>query len=56
VRDLGRNAVSGGQSFSERQLYEAALDQLACEVAAVESMGMGSAVARITAQVAAAAG
>ena len=38
VRDLGRNAVAGGQSFSERQLYEAALDRLACEVAAVESV------------------
>jgi CarD family transcriptional regulator len=56
VRDLGRNAVSGGQSFSERQLYEAALDRLACEVAAVESVDREAAVARITAQVAAAAG
>ncbi len=56
VRDLGRNAVAGGQSFSERQLYEAALDRLACEVAAVESVDKESAVARITAQTAAAAG
>ncbi len=56
VRDLGRNAVAGGQSFSERQLYEAALDRLACEVAAVESVDKESAVARITAQAAAAAG
>ena len=56
VRDLGRNAVAGGQSFSERQLYEAALDRLACEVSRGRERGQGVAVARITAQTAAAAG
>jgi CarD family transcriptional regulator len=56
VRDLGRNAASGGQSFSERQLYEAALDRLACEVAAVEDVDKDAAVARIAAQVETAAG
>ena len=36
VRDLHRNTGQPDQSFSERQIYEAALDRLACEVAAVE--------------------
>ncbi len=36
VRDLHRNANQPDQSYSERQIYEAALDRLACELAAVE--------------------
>ena len=36
VRDLHRNTGQPDQSFSERQIYEAALDRLACEVGAVE--------------------
>ena len=36
VRDLHRNTSQPDQSFSERQIYEAALDRLACEVGAVE--------------------
>ena len=36
VRDLHRNAGQPDQSFSERQIYEAALDRLARELAAVE--------------------
>jgi len=36
VRDLHRNTGQPDQSFSERQIYESALDRLACEVAAVE--------------------
>ncbi|MGC6503706.1 MAG: CarD family transcriptional regulator [Parvibaculales bacterium] len=36
VRDLFRNENQPEQSYSERQLYEAALDRLAREVAAVE--------------------
>jgi CarD family transcriptional regulator len=39
VRDLGRNAGAAGEgSFSERRLFETALDRLAGEVAAVEGM------------------
>jgi CarD family transcriptional regulator len=36
VRDLHRNAGQPDQSFSERQIYEAALDRLASELAAIE--------------------
>ena len=38
VRDLHRNVGQPDQSFSERQIYEAALDRLACELAAVEKI------------------
>ena len=56
VRDLGRNAASDEGSFSERRLYEAALDRLAGEVAAVRGVAKEAAVAAITARLAAAAG
>ena len=36
VRDLHRNVGQPDQSFSERQIYEAARDRLAAEVAAVD--------------------
>ena len=36
VRDLHRNAGQPDQSFSERQIYEQALDRLATEVAAID--------------------
>jgi len=36
VRDLHRNAGQPDQSFSERQIYEQALDRLAAEVAAID--------------------
>lgn len=36
VRDLYRNTGQPDQSFSERQIYESALDRMACEVAAVD--------------------
>ena len=36
VRDLHRNAGQPDQSFSERQIYEAALDRLAAELAALD--------------------
>jgi len=36
VRDLHRNVGQPDQSFSERQIYEAALERLAGEVAAVD--------------------
>ena len=38
VRDLHRNAGQPDQSYSERQIYEAAKDRLAREVAAVEDI------------------
>jgi CarD family transcriptional regulator len=36
VRDLHRNAGQPDQSFSERQIYEQAMDRLAAEVAAID--------------------
>jgi len=39
VRDLHRNAGQPDQSYSERQIYQAALDRLARELAAVEKIG-----------------
>lgn len=38
VRDLHRNATQPEQSFSERQIYEAAFDRLADELAAIEQI------------------
>src|SRR3954469_16177620 len=38
VRDLFRNSSQPEQSYSERQIYQAALDRLVREVAAVESI------------------
>ncbi|MBU6498878.1 MAG: CarD family transcriptional regulator [Rhodospirillales bacterium] len=36
VRDLHRNAGQPDQSFSERQIYESAMDRLAAELAALD--------------------
>src|SRR6476620_1325861 len=47
VRDLHRSDAQPEQSYSERQLYEAALDRMAREIAAVERMDEASAVAKI---------
>jgi CarD family transcriptional regulator len=38
VRDLHRNSDQPDQSYSERQMYQAALDRLARELAAVEKI------------------
>ena len=38
VRDLYRSDTQPEQSYSERQLYEAALDRMAREVAAVRKL------------------
>lgn len=38
VRDLHRNAGQPDQSFSERQIYEAAMDRLAAELAALDKI------------------
>ena len=48
VRDLFRAETQPEQSYSERQLYEAALDRMAREIAAVEKIDERGAVQRIT--------
>lgn len=44
VRDLYRPGIEFGQSFSERQLYETALERLTDEVALVEAISREQAV------------
>ncbi len=48
VRDLYRSEAQPEQSYSERQLYEAALDRMAREIAAVDKLDERSAMQRIT--------
>jgi CarD family transcriptional regulator len=52
VRDLHRASDQPEQSYSERQLYESALDRMARELAAVEKIGRDDAVQRLTASLA----
>ena len=47
IRDLHRSAGKPDQSYSERQLYEAALDRLARELAAVERIDQNQATAKL---------
>ncbi len=47
VRDLFRNVGQPDQSFSERQIYEAARDRLACELAAVEKIDVEAATEKL---------
>ncbi|MBL1419796.1 MAG: CarD family transcriptional regulator [Alphaproteobacteria bacterium] len=47
VRDLYRNETQPEQSYSERQLYEAALERLSREVAAIEGLDDAGGVARV---------
>ncbi len=47
VRDLYRNVGQPEQSYSERQIYQAALDRLVREFAAVENIDEASAVKRV---------
>lgn len=49
VRDLHRGSGQPEQSYSERQLYEAALDRMARELAAVEEIEEGAAIERLEA-------
>jgi len=49
VRDLYRSEKQPEQSYSERQLYEAALDRMAREIAAVRKVDEAAAVAEIEA-------
>jgi CarD family transcriptional regulator len=48
VRDLYRSESQPEQSYSERQLYEAALDRMSREIAAVEKLDERGASQRIT--------
>lgn len=47
VRDLYRGITQPEQSYSERQIYEQALERLACELAAVESIETDAATAKL---------
>ena len=47
VRDLHRNVGQPDQSFSERQIYEAARDRLAAEVAAVDKIDVETATEKL---------
>jgi CarD family transcriptional regulator len=50
VRDLYRSEAQPEQSYSERQLYEAALDRMAREVAVVQKLGEADALKAIEGQ------
>ena len=47
VRDLHRNADQPDQSYSERQIYQAALERLSRELAVVEKIDEDKAVQRV---------
>jgi CarD family transcriptional regulator len=47
VRDLFRNGSQPEQSYSERQIYQAALDRLVREFAAVERIDEITAIQRV---------
>ena len=47
VRDLHRNTGQPDQSFSERQIYESAMDRLAAELAALDQTDKPTAVAKL---------
>jgi CarD family transcriptional regulator len=52
VRDLYRSETQPEQSYSERQLYEAALDRLSREIAAVQKLTETEAIKEIEAALA----
>jgi CarD family transcriptional regulator len=47
VRDLHRNAGQPDQSYSERQIYQAAFERLVREFAAIERIDEDTAVERL---------
>ena len=47
VRDLHRNAGQPDQSFSERQIYEQAMDRLAAELAAIDRTDKATATEKL---------
>jgi len=48
VRDLHRNSGQPDQSFSERQIYESAMDRLAAELAALDQTDKMTAINKLT--------
>ena len=48
VRDLHRNAGQPDQSFSERQIYESAMDRLAAELGALDKTDKMTAITKLT--------
>jgi CarD family transcriptional regulator len=48
VRDLHRNSGQPDQSFSERQIYEAAMDRLAAELGALDKTDKQTAINKLT--------
>jgi CarD family transcriptional regulator len=48
VRDLYRNSGQPDQSFSERQIYEAAMDRLAAELGALDKTDKQTAINKLT--------
>jgi CarD family transcriptional regulator len=52
VRDLYRSEAQPEQSYSERQLYEAALDRMTREIAVVDDVTETEALKKIEAQLA----
>jgi CarD family transcriptional regulator len=48
VRDLHRNSGQPDQSFSERQIYESAMDRLAAELAALDKTDKVTAINKLT--------
>ncbi len=49
VRDLHRNSGQPDQSFSERQIYESALERLAAEYGALEQLNKAAAIEKLLA-------
>jgi CarD family transcriptional regulator len=47
VRDLFRSQTDADQSYSERQIYQAAMDRLARELAAVEAIDENEAISKM---------
>jgi len=48
VRDLHRNSGQPDQSFSERQIYESAMDRLGAELGALDQTDKVTAIAKLT--------
>ena len=47
VRDLHKNSLQPDQSYSERQIYQSALDRLAREIAAIEAIDENEATQKL---------
>ena len=47
IRDLYRNSAQPDQSYSERQIYQAAIGRLARELAAIESIEESDAITKV---------